>query len=331
MAGGLGRALSAALVALPGVLAGQGFTLAGQLRHGGRDGRPLAGRTVVLHRVTQQGGAALDSLRTGAGGWFTFHIAAVDTTALYLVSTAWDGIGYFSSPARLLGRPRDTLPALVVYDTASTGAAPRLLRRLISLARLGESGDGSWDVLEALQIENQSTTTRVAVDTLHPTWTSALPAGAIQFQAADGDVSPDAIARRGDTVSVYGAIAPGAIRQITVTYRMPADQRAVTIPIDQPTGGLELLIEGEGADVSGPAPGAIALAGVEELEGRRFAHYRSAALPAGARVLVTLPAGRRGVQDYVPVIAGGLAVVLAGGLWFAFRRPRVVAGARPGR
>lgn len=285
----------------------------------------------MLHRVTRDGGAALDSVRTDPRGGFRFRLPSVDTTAIYLVSAEWQGIGYFSSPARLLGRPRDTLPALTVYDTSAAGPPPVLLRRLVSFARLGQGGDGSWDVLEAMQVENRSRTTRVSTDSARPTWTWVLPPGAIQFQAADGDISPEAIARRGDSVAVFGAIAPGAIRQLTVTYRLPANQATVTIPIDQATSALELLIEGEGADVAVLGGERLETVGAQEVEGRTFTHFRSAALAAGTSVLVTLPRAPRGPQTLVAGAVVAIGLLLAAGLWVAFGRPRAVAGAAPGR
>lgn len=281
----------------------------------------------MLHRVTQEGGAPLDSTRADARGRFRFRIRAVDTTAMYLASTEWHGIGYFSAPARFAGRLNDTLPAITVYDTTSAGPRPRLLRRLVSLARLGEGGDASWDVLDVSQIENPGPATLVAPDSLHPTWGLALPRQAIQLQAGEGDVSPAAVQRRGDSLIVVGAVAPGGPRQVGVVYRLPADITTLELPVDQATGQIELMVEGEG--VGARAPGIEAL-GVEDVEGRRFARFRTGPLEAGAAVTLVLPRAPLGAQALVPVVVGIVVLALAGGLWVAFRRPRPVASAGTG-
>lgn len=292
--------------------------------HGARRNAALATRWVVLHGVTSQGGAPLDSTRTDAQGRFVFRIAPVDTTTVYLTSTEWHGIGYFSAPTRFVGRrAADTLPPIEVYDTTSAGPRPRLLRRLVSLARLGEGGDPSWDVLDVSQIENTGSATLVAPDSLHPTWGLALPRQAIQLQAGEGDVSPAAIRRQGDSLVVLGAVAPGAPRQVGAVYKLPGGVTTVDLPIDQTVGQLELMVEGEG--VGARAPGLEAL-GVEDVEGRRFARFRASALQAGATVTIVLPRAPLGPQALVPVVVGIAALALAGGLWFAFRR-RPVAGA----
>ena len=281
----------------------------------------------MLHAVTQQGGAPIDSTRADARGRFRFRIIGADTTAMYLASTEWHGIGYFSVPVRFAGRLTDTLPAITVYDTTSAGPRPRLVRRLVSLARLGESGDRSWDVLDVSQIQNTGSATLVAPDSLHPTWGLALPRQAIQLQAGESDVSPAAVQRRGDSLIVLGAVAPGGPRQVGVVYRLPADISTFDLPVDQAMDEFELMVEGE--RVGARAPGLEAL-GVEDVEGRRFARFRSGPLDAVTVVTIVLPGAPLGAQQFVPVIVGIVALALAGGLWVAFRRPRTVASTGAG-
>ena len=303
----------------------QGFTVTGDVARGGAGGArtPLAGRWAVLHRVTAQGGAPLDSVRTDRGGRFRFRIAAPDTAAVYLASTEWHGVGYFSSPVRLIGRPADTLETLVVWDTSSTGPPIGLLRRLITIARLDDA-DGTFDVLEVFHIQNAGFTARVADDTARPVWSVAIPAAAIQFQAREGDVSPDAVVRRGDDVGVYGTIAPGGIRQVSVTYALPSDLRTLAVPVDQPTGQVDLLIEGDGADVAGPTVTAL---DPDSIEGRVFRRFTTAALDAGAVLTVTLPVARGGVQGALPFVIAALALAFAAGAYFALRPRRRAAPA----
>jgi hypothetical protein len=304
-------------VCAPAGLAGaQGLAIVGRVVHGGRGEAPVAGRWAVLHRVTQQGGAPLDSVRTDAAGRFRFTLRSVDTTALYLASTEWHSIGYFSSPVRVAGTRADTLPPLVVYDTSSTGPPLRLVRRLVTVARLATT-DGSFDVLEALYVENAGTTARIATDTARPVWVMALPRAAIQFRAGESDVSPESMVRRGDSLAVYGTIAPGPIRQLTVNYSLPADVARLDIPIDQATGQLDVFVEGEDATAVGPGVQAL---GPETIEGRTFHRFQAADLAAGAVVTVTLPAPRVGAQAALPALIAVVALALGAGVWVAFRR-----------
>lgn len=299
--------------------------MTGDVARGGAGGgrAPVAGHWAVLHRVTAQGGAPLDSVRTDRGGRFHFRLATPDTAAVYLVSTAWHGVGYFTAPVRLIGRPVDTLETLVVWDTSSIGPPIQLVRRLTTIARL-DNADGTFDVLEVFHVENRGVTARVTSDTARPVWSVSLPHAAIQFQAREGDVSPDAVIRHGDQVDVYGTIAPGAIRQVSVTYSLPRDLRTLQLPVDQPTGQVDLLIEGDGAEVGGST---VTAQQPDSIDGRVFRRFSTGALDAGAVLTVTLPAARGGVQGMLPFVIAALALAFAVGAYVALRPRRGAASA----
>lgn len=298
--------------------------MAGTVARGGAEGArtPVAGRWAVLHRVTAQGGAPLDSVRTDRGGRYRFHLTTPDTTAVYLVSTEWHGVGYFGEPLRLGSRPADTVATVVVWDTSAGGPPLTLVRRLITIARLGNA-DGTFDVLEVFHVENRGATARVTSDTARPVWSVAIPDAAIQLRAGEGDVSPDAVSRRGDEVAVYGTIVPGGIRQISVAYALPSDQRTLRVPVDQPTGQMDLLIEGDGANVEGPMVVAL---DPDSIEGRSFRRFRTGPLGAGTVLTVTLPAARAGVQRILPFVVGALVLAFALAAYVALR-PRPGADA----
>lgn len=300
-----------------GPAAAQGFAIVGDVVHGGGPRRTLAGRQAVLHRVTAEGGAAIDSTLTDRTGRYRFRLAGIDTGAVYLVSTEWHGIGYFTAPVRTLGRPVDTLETLVVYDTSSAGPPIRLVRRLVTLVRSDEPDHGV-DVLEGYAVENPGTTARVARDTTRPVWSVALPTAAIQFQAGESDVSPEAIVRRGDSAAVFGTIAPGAIRQIMVVYALPRGTRQVTIPIDQWTGEVNLLVE----DAAPDAAAGLTAMGPQDVEGRTFQRFRGGPLESGTAITVTLPRPPRGAQSFLPIAVGALVVVFGAGMFVALRARR---------
>ncbi len=262
-----------------------------------------------------QAGGAVDSVRSDARGRWRLRAPQVDSLAVYVVSAVHDGLAYFSQPILLVASQTTTADTLVVYDTTSRGPAVHLRRRLVTVAK--PKPDGARDVLEILEIENPGRATRVAADSLHPTWTGAIPQTALQFQAGSGDFSVDAVVRQGDRVLVYGPIQPDGGRQLSYSYVLPRSVRTLTLPIDQLTAELNLLIEDTLAVVSAPSlePG-----GVDQIENRMFARYRAGPVAAGAPVAIAFPAPSFQAEKLLPMLVGLLAIVLGLGLWIALRR-----------
>ena len=278
--------------------------------------RPLAGTWVVLHQVGKQGrGGPIDSVRTRPQGRFTLTIPQPDTAALYVVSTWYGGIAYFSEPVPP-GRGPATLQPIPVYDTASSGPPIEVSRRLVSVARPKE--DGTRAVLELVALTNPGRATRVTNDTLRPTWVGVLPHDALQFDVGEGDIAGESVSRRGDSVVVLGPIPPGDPKQVSYTYNLPATTHAVTIPMAQPTGELDLLLEDTTTVVTAPG---LESAGVQAIDGRPFAIYRRRGVPASTAVVLTFPRGAPRPESLIPYVIGLLAVALAGGLVVALRRP----------
>jgi hypothetical protein len=305
----------------------QGMTVRGRVLHGPGE-RPLPRTWVVLHQVSMGGdGRPVDSIRTDARGAYTLTIPHPDSTSIYVVSSWYAGIAYFSEPiaGRRATRP-DTLSALFVYDTSSAGAGVALARRLITVAK--PKRDGTRDVLELVELENTGRATRVASDSLHPSWVGAIPRVAIQFQVGQGDLSPQAVTRRGDSVAVFAPIPPGGRKQLSYAYVVPADVRDVTVPIDQPTGEVDLLLEDTTAAVTAAPVEAL---GTEDLEGRRFARYRVRDLAPGARVAIALPQAGLQAQALVPAIVVLAALALGVGFVVALRRKPPIASPRASR
>src|SRR5256886_4786060 len=169
------------------------------------------------------------------------------------------GIAYFSEPIAA-GRSTSGLRTLYVYDTSSTGPAVRVMRRLVTVAK--EKRDGSRDVLELVELETPGVATRVARDTLLPTWVGAIPPVAIQFRVGQGDVSPQVVTRRGDSVAVYGPLPPAERKQLSYTYVLSATVRRVSLPIDQPTEEVDLLLEDTTAVVTAAKLDSLGSAGI---------------------------------------------------------------------
>ena len=293
----------------------QGIAVSGRVLYGPA-GRPLARTRVVLHEVSMGGGGRpIDSTTTDALGRYRLTISHPDSTALYVVSSWHAGIAYFSEPV-VPGRSGPApLRALYVYDTSSAGPAVRVARRLVTVAKLKR--DGSRDVLELVELENPGPATRVAADTLRPTWAGAIPAMAIQFQVGQGDLSARAVTLQGDSVAVFGPIPPGERKQLSYSYVLPATARRVDLPIDQPTEEVDLLLEDTAAVVRATRLDSL---GIEAIEGRRFARYRTPALSAGAPLAIAFSARPLGADALVPVIVALAGLALAIGFVVALRR-----------
>jgi hypothetical protein len=212
------------LVALAAVAAGathlaaQGGpgTVAGVLRRGSLTGPPVAGRWVVLHQVNAASGGPIDSTRTDAAGRWRLRTAHVDTLAIYVASALHDGLAYFSAPLPVVAGSTTTALPLVVYDTSSTGPRVSVRRRFVTIAR--PKPDGSREVLEILELDNPGRATRIAPDTLQPTWAGAIPPAALDFEVQQSDFSADAVLRRGGDVQLFGPVQPDRTHQLSYRY-----------------------------------------------------------------------------------------------------------------
>ena len=282
----------------------------------GPNRKPLPDTWAVLHRVHMRGTSGpVDSTRTDPQGGYRLTVSRTDTAAMYVVSSWYAGIAYFSEPVPARRMPTVALKPILVYDTASTGPPIRVQRRLLTVALPNK--DGTRAVLELLALENPGRATRVAPDTIHPNWAGVVPREAIQFQAGEGDISAQAVGLRGDTVTVFGPIPPDDIKQLSYSYLLSATTRQFTIPIDQPIGELDVLLEDTASSVAAPGLESV---GVQEIEKRRFAGYRTSALQPGAAVSITFPAARFSVPMMLPYVIALVALALVVGLVIALRR-----------
>jgi len=262
----------------------------------------ISGVRIVLHRVGQLEQGPLDSTVSGPDGRFRFRFRA-DTAAIYLLSARYRGIEYFSTPVHTNPARPDTAIALVVYDTSSRAPVTLSARHLV-VARPGD--DGAREVLDLLVLNNAGRLTRVGPDTLGPSWVGPLPAGSEGLDLGEGDVSPDAVRRRGDSLVVSAPIAPGE-KQLAVQYGLPAGLRELVLPMGDSGARINLLLEETDARVTGP----LTLADSQQIQGRSFRRWTGIA-GAGATIRVALPGPPRSPTAWlvalVVLLAAGLAV-----------------------
>ena len=298
-------------------LAAQSVSVSGRVLRGGQDTVPLGNAWVVLHAVTRERGGPLDSVRSDARGRYRIQLSQPDSASVYVVSAWYDSLAYFSLPLNVEGRPAVHVEDIMTFPTSISGPPLRLARRLATVAAARE--DGTREVLEILEIENPGVTTRITKDTLRPTWAGQVPAGAGQFQGGQGDISPEAMVFRNDSVYVLGPIPPGPVKQLSYGYSLPAGTRTLSIPIDQATAEVNLLVEDTAAVVRAPKLDSL---GVQELEQRRFAAYRAGPLAAGDRVEIDLPSTGFRAMTLLPyviaVLAAGMVLAL---VWALRKRP----------
>jgi hypothetical protein len=274
------------------------------------DSSPVRGGRVVLHRVGRGTEGPVDSTRSDQRGRFRFVIHP-DTGSLYLLSTRYAGIEYFSPPiSPNIARP-DTGVRIVVYDTSSS-APVALAARHVVLTRPGT--DGSRAVLELLVLRNAGRLTRVTSDTLQPSWSMALPRDVIGFRVGESDVSAEAIAVRRDSLIVSAPLAPGE-KELTIQYQVAAGTRVLQLPNGQPGVTMNVLVEERGVSVEAPG---LVLADSQVIQGRSFQRW-TGVVPRGT-IRLSLPSTQPVARWLLPVLVAGLAVGLIGAGWYFARR-----------
>jgi hypothetical protein len=312
-----------------GTVAPAPSTVDGRVMRPLRNGLTPVGHVwVTLHRVASDTAGPLDSARVGADGRFHFrYVRQGKPEPVYFLSAMYDGIAYFSRP---LGAPHvsgdDAM--IVVFDTTSIHFPLAIKGRHIIVS--SPNVDGSRQVVEAYEIENQSDQTLVSPDDAHPSWSASLPPGAANVQAGESDISAAAISASNGRVRVTAPFAPG-LKQLSFSYVLPQSSFPLHMPLEQGVTVLELLLEEPKAQARGASLKPVAPATIEQ---RVFQRYLGADAPAGASIEIDVPVihAAENVRIYW-WIAGTLAALMAAGFlaWYARARKGNALAARPSR
>ena len=285
---------------------------------------PVGHVWVTIHRVASDSAGPLDSTRVGANGRFHFrYVRQGKADAVYFLSAMYDGIAYFSRPLATPHVSGDDA-TIVVFDTTSIHFPLAIKGRHIIIS--SPNVDGSRQVVEAYEISNESDQTLISPDDAHPSWTAPLPAGAVNVQAGESDISAAAISASNGRVRVTAPFAPG-LKQLSFSYLLPQSSFPLHMPVEQGATVLELLLEEPKAQARGASLKPVAPA---TIEGRVFQRYLGADAPAGATIEIDVPVihAAENVRIYW-WIAGTLAALMAAGLlaWYARARKRSVLAA----
>jgi hypothetical protein len=299
----------------------------GRVVRGTREGQqPVANQWVVLHRVGPDRAGPLDSTRTAANGRFSIRYReSGDTSALYFASTSYGGVAYFTSPLRApVVRGDDA--TLTVFDTTSGPVAIKVGGRHVIVGAVQPNGRRS--VGEVYDLENDSTVTLVARDSMSPLWRTQLPAQALEFQVnTSGGLAPGAVSQRGSSVGLFAPLSPG-IRQFAFTYELPSNAFPLTLPIDRATGVLEVLVQDPSARVDGVK---LRETAPVSADGRTFRRFLGQDLSAGTAIRIDIPhlIGAEREKVYFGVAAALLAAMVVALVVAArrsvFRRPLAAA------
>lgn len=289
----------------------------GRVVRGTRENQiPVPGQWVVLHRVGPDRAGPLDSVRTSANGTYAMHYRpSGDTTALYFTSTSYGGVAYFTPPLRAVDAKGDDT-RLTVFDTTS-GTVPIAIggRHII----VGAAGPGATRAVgEVYDLQNDSTVTLVARNATTPLWTTHIPAAATAPRVnAGGTVAASAMTFRDGVASLFAPLSPG-IRQVAFTYDLPTGAFPISIPLERPTGVLEIMVEEPRARVQAPRLREVAPVSAE---GRTFRRFLAQDVDAGAVVRIDVPAslGATPTRFYAGLGAAIVAAMLIAAL-FASRR-----------
>jgi hypothetical protein len=297
----------------PGV-AGDVRTVSGRVLSGSADTiQPVAGQLVVLHRISADSSGPVDSVRTAANGRYRFRYRLESPRSMYIVSSRYAGIAYFTTPLR---EPNVTSPDadISVYDTTSAIFPLTVRARHVVVAPV-EAG-GLRRVVDVFEVANDSSRTLIA-GAGGMTWRMPLPEKASDPGSSGGDLPPEAFRFTAGRAELVVPFPPGS-RQVVLTYAIPS-RGAVSIPVPEAVTNLEVLVEG---------PGRVSGAGLNaeepvSMEGRTF--QRFTASPVAGGMSFSVSTGGVGGNATRVVLLAVAAVAVALGIVVGRR-----FGTRPG-
>jgi 5-hydroxyisourate hydrolase-like protein (transthyretin family) len=281
-----------------------------------KDGQPVAGLNVTLHRVTPDSAGQIAARPTDDQGRFDFTLTPVEGAefTVFFTRVEYRSVQYFGRPLHVGDAAEDY--EIEIFETTFALADPvRVTRRDVVLM---PERAGTWEVNEAVRIRNPTNLTLIS-ETGGGTWEFRIPTGATEFEAGGGDVLPNEIVRMDDRVMLTTPILPGE-QEFFIRYRLPERPRRSALPVDAVTDTLNLFVRQPShlASVAG-----MTTTRIVDVEGERFLQYGVADLQPGARI--DFHWTRAGGPPVDPIVAAAslTLLILGVGVWAARRnRPR---------
>jgi len=212
-----------------------------------------------------------------------------------------------------------------VFDTTSRPVPIAIGGRHIIVA--AAAAGGTRPVGEVYDLENDSTVTLVARDSVTPLWSTHIPSDARGARTnAGGTIAASAMTFRNGVVGLYAPLSPG-FRQVAFSYDLPTKAFPLAVPLERPTGLLEIMVEDPRARVEAPHLREVAPVNAD---GRTFRRFLAQDLDASSVVRIDVP----GVGGLAParvelgvgaVIAMAMLVALLFGTRRAVRPVRALA------
>jgi hypothetical protein len=295
-----------------------------------RNGSPVPGAAVTLHRVTRQSSGAVATAKAGADGSFRIPIppappsppvAGGDNFVVYFATAEVEGVRYFGRPIHA-GDSADGY-RIVAYDTTTSAVyadSVRVARR--DLALIPES-QGGWEVGEIVRLLN--TSHRTLVPAAGPLVSLGLPDGATTFEVGEGELGKNEVMQVRGRMYLTGPLPPGP-RELFVRYRILKGRTKAALPVTQATDTFNVFIrqpapDAEVSGLKGPQP--------FEAQGDKYARFTAIGLHAGTPVELrwTNPLASPVDPKIAALVLAGL--ILLGALAFALLRGRRGDADRP--
>jgi 5-hydroxyisourate hydrolase-like protein (transthyretin family) len=307
-------ALLAGSLLLPGALCAQERLVGRALL----EGSPVAGVEVSLHRVTRDTAGVVELLRTDPEGRFGFALPPRDPESFQVYFTTIDhlGVRHFGPavhpgevPARYVVELHDT-----VHVTAGASPARVVQRDIIVM----QAERGGWEVNEIVRLENPGTRTLVGEGGVAVA-EFRVPDGVEDLSVGDPDDEAGDLIRMGERVLLVSPLLPGT-REVFVRYRLPPVPNTATLLGDGGVGLVNIFVRQPSPEltVRGLEP-----QGIMQAEGERFLRFSG---EAGAPVVLSWTRAAAPIASPTTIAVSALALLLAGGLFLALRRPAPPTG-----
>jgi hypothetical protein len=280
---------------------------------------PVAGQPVRLE-IVEPAVNSTRSTTTDPDGRFDFSGLPVGGTRIFLVDVEYGGIPYVARVILSETQPVQDVPVSVFVATADRSA----VRGTVSFA-VFELVHGTVRVSVVQQLDNQ-TDQAVAVTAADPLVfplpvVSPTPGTAAPVQFVGGWRDPRV---KDNTITDTIPVLPG-VTQVAYAFGIAARARTATLRWNLPYGATDVeLLSDPGLRISGAN---LRANGFVTERGRRYARWSGGAVPANGSVSLRVDGLPVAFDRWPAIAAGGLALVLAGGLLAALRR----RPARPGQ